>query len=361
VRRITTGWRLFLEHHGIGAKAREAMGFSRAPIFDVRLLGAMVAALIALPSLTGTEPEPRFARSRLDRDGIGIPFTSLAFSPTGDHVATTNAAGRVTLRTWVSGEQIERFLNCPGYARVAAFSPDGRSLAAAGIARGVYLWDLSSPTSQPATALPVPIRRAGRMMFSPDSRSLAVTTDLDGTILLWDLARGRERMVLHHPSPVASMAFSPDGQRLAAGGRDDRSILLWDLQTGDRRVLRENGPGHAVALAFSPDGALLASANLSERHVRLWDLDTWRECLVFAGHERFVNSIAFSPDGLLLATAGNDGMVGLWTVATGRRWVSLDGRATCLPTVMFSPDGRTLVLASGDDNGIRSWNLADLP
>ncbi len=361
MRRITTGWRPFPEHHALGATAQEALGSSRVPIFDVRLLGAIVAALIALTGLTGPESAQESSRSRVGRDEVGLSVTSLAFSPAGDQVATTSAGGRVTLRAFAGRRQLERSLNFPGYARVAAFSPDGRSLAAAGITRGVYLWDLSSSTTHAATALPVPIRRARRMMFSPDSRSLAVTTDLDGTILLWDLTRGRERMVLHHPSPVASMAFAPDGRRLATGGRDDRSILLWDLQTGTRRVLLENGPGNAVALAFSPDGALLASANLSEHHVRLWDLDTWRECLVFAGHTRFVNSIAFSPDGLLLATAGNDGMVGLWSVATGRRWVSLDGRATWLPTVMFSPDGRTLVLASGDDNGIRSWDLADLP
>ena len=68
----------------------------------------------------------------------------------------------------------------------------------------------------------------------------------------------------------------------------------------------------------------------------------------------------FPRDGSLLATAGNDVMVGLWTVATGQRWVSLDGQATWLPTVMFSPDGRTLVQASGDDDDIRLWDLADL-
>jgi WD40 repeat protein len=320
----------------------------------------IVAALIALTELTGPEPVQRFARSRDGRDALGLRDMSLAFSPAGDQVATTSAAGRVTLRAFEGRQQFERSLNFPGYARVAAFSPDGRALAAAGIARGVYLWDLSSRPSQPATALPIPIRRAGRMMFSPDGRSLAVTTDLDGTIVLWDLTLGRERMGLRHPSPVKTIAFSPDSRRLATGGRDDRTILLWDLQTGCRRVLLEKGPGYTVALAFSPDGALLASAESSEHHVRLWDVDMGRERLVLAGHRRFVNSIAFSPDGSLLATAGTDGMVGLWTVATGHRRVRLDVQSNWLPTVMFSSDGRTLVVAAGDDDEIRLWYLADL-
>jgi WD40 repeat protein len=73
-----------------------------------------------------------------------------------------------------------------------------------------------------------------------------------------------------------------------------------------------------------------------------------------------VTSVAFSPDGSLLATAGNDGMLGLWTVATGQRRVSLDSQSAWPQTVVFSPDGRFLVLATGSDDDIRSWDVAEL-
>ena len=56
-------------------------------------------------------------------------------------------------------------------------------------------------------------------MFSPDGQSLAITTDLDGTILLWDLATRRERMVDAHSLARESAAFSPDGRWLATAGR----------------------------------------------------------------------------------------------------------------------------------------------
>ena len=345
---------------GQGAEEREVLGFFKFRIFDVRLLGAIAAALITLARLSSSGPDQQLARSRIGRGEVGVQVTSFAFSPTGKQIATTNTAGRVTLRAQEGGWPIERFLDFAGYATVVAFSGDGRSVAAAGFGPGICVWDLRSPRCEPATVLTVPIQRATHLLFSPDGQSLAVTTDLDGTILLWDLALRRERMVLHQPSPVMSIAFSPDGRWLATGGgREDRSILLWDLETGTRRVLVENGAGPAVAIAFSPDGALLATSSFAEHLVRLWDLKTRRVRRVFDGHARSVNSVAFSPDGSLLATAGNDGMLGLWTVATGQQRIRLDSQATCLRTVAFSSDSRTLVLATEDDDDVRLWDLAE--
>ena len=329
-------------------------------MFDVRLVGAIVVALIILAELLTPESAQSLAQPWIAQGDVGIQVTSFAFSPTGDRMATTNTSGRVALRAREKGWQTERSLDFRGYACAVAFSPDGRLLAVGGYASSICLWDLRSASCEPATTMVVPIRRATHLLFSPDGKSLAFTTNHDGTVFLWDLEKRRERIVINHPSTVSSIAFSPDGRWLATGGRDDRSIILWSLETGARSPLLENGPGPTIALAFSPYGALLASANVWERHVRLWDLNTRRECRIFVGHTRSLNSVAFSPDGLLLATAGNDGMLGLWEVATGERLVSLEVQATSLRTVAFSPDGRTVVLASSNDDNIRLWDLDEL-
>ena len=337
------------------------MGSSKLRIFDLRLLGSIAVVLITVMTLANPEPAQKLAGSRIARGELGAQVMSFAISPTSSQIATTNTAGRVTLRAAETGWQIERLLDYPGYARAVAFSPDGRSLAAGGIEPGVCLWDLSSPKCEPTRTIVIPIQRAGYMFFSPDSQSLAITTDLDGTILLWDLAKQRERMVLHHPSPVMSIAFSPDGRRLATGGtKNDCSILLWDLETGSRQVLLEDGHGPAMALAFSPDGRPAGlGQSLRASCPPLGPQDTSGASGV-RGTWCSLNSVAFSPDGSLLATAGNDGTVGLWTVATGQREASLDGQATCLRTVAFSPDGRTLFLSSGNDDDLRLWDVAEL-
>jgi WD40 repeat protein len=286
MRRIMIRPRPSRDRRSFGAVGPGAIGYSRFPIVNFRLLGAIAVALITWATLLNPESVQKLAQSRIGRGDLGVQIMSFALSPKGGWMATTDTAGRVTLRPSETAWNIERFLDFPGYASAVAISPDGRSLVAAGIAPVICLWDLSSPASEPKQTMVVPIQRATRMMFSPGGQFVAITTDLDGTILLWDLARQRERMVLHHPSPVVSIAFSPDGRWLAAAGRNDGSILLWNLETGSNQELRVDGTGAAMALAFSPEGALLAMAGANEHHVRLWDVKTGRTCRIFVGHAR---------------------------------------------------------------------------
>jgi WD40 repeat protein len=204
-------WAATSSNRHLGAE-ENAVEISKPPIFDVRLLGMISAALIALSTLTKPCPEKKVARSHIARGARGVQVRWFAFSPTGNQIATCNTAGRVALRAREGGWRIERFLDFAGYANAVAFSADGRSLAAAGNAPGVCMWDMASPIDKPATVMDLSIRHLTHLLFSPDGKSLAVTTDLDGTILLCDLAARRKHMVLHHPSPVVSIAFSPDGR-----------------------------------------------------------------------------------------------------------------------------------------------------
>jgi WD40 repeat protein len=334
----------------------------KLPMFDVRVMAALVVPVMILASLRESEPLgklTKLTRLRVVQGKHGVETASFALSPTGDRIATTNTAGRVMLRAAEKGAQSERFLDFPGYAKAVAFSPDGRSLAAVGLAPAICFWDLSLPTAASTRTITLPIRRATRLSFSPDGNSLAVASDLDGSVVLWDLATDRSHLELRHPSPVVSIAFSPEGRWLATGA-NSRAIFLWDLKTGSRRILLEQAIGPTPALAFSPDGKLLASSSFSDHFARLWNVETGRAFRILAGHSQPVNSIAFSPDGTLVVTACNDGMLRLWTVATGQRLVTFDSEVTCLRTVAFSPDGQTVVLATDDDDDVRLWEIAEL-
>jgi WD40 repeat protein len=364
VRRITIGLRQVQGQDAIGATEHGVRGFPKRTLFGLRpVYCAIAATAIAVATLSDSEPLPRVSGSHVGRGDAGHQLCSFAYSRTGKHMAMTDTAGRVTLatrRTSDSEWEVERFLDFPGYARVVAFTADGRSVAAGGIGPGICLWDLSCPGSEPAQLPVIPIERVKRIVFSPDGQSLAITTDRDRGILIWDLAARRVRMVLDRSSSVANMAFSPDGRWLASAGSEDRSIVLWDLRTGRRQVLLENGPFGVMGLAFSPDGSMLAATSSAEHDVGLWDLESRRVRRVCAGHTRSLNSVAFSPDGSLLATVGNDGTLGLWAVATGERRASLDNQARWAHAVAFSPDGQTLALATGDDDYVRLWDVAEV-
>jgi WD40 repeat protein len=362
MRRILIGWRPKSRAEECLDDQQAETGYTRFPFFDVRLMGAIATVVIMIILTLPTSPErvQKLGPSFVMPGEPGVQSTSFAFSPTGAHIATTNTVGRVTLRASGGGWHTERFLDFPGYARNVAFSPDGQSLAATGTGPNVCVWDLTSSSRKPAATIALPVREPARVLFSRNGRLLAVTSNADGTILLFDLLERRERLVLSHPSQITTMAISPDGHWLATGGKNDPWIILWDLENGSCRMMLGDHCGPARTLAFSPEGATLASACLPEHRVRLWDVGSWKQSRFIAEHGRPLSSIAFSPDGVLLATVGDDGMLGLWTVATGERRVTLDVNATSLRFVAFSPDGRSLVLVTGDDDDIRVWDLADL-
>src|SRR5262249_41792516 len=121
-----------------------------------------------------------------------------------------------------------------------AFSPDGGTLASSAH-DGIKLWDLGSKGSplrlQPRQPAP------GAWGFPPD-RTLALGGTgqtwgpaegrnlIDGIADLWDLERGRVRATLRgHLQGVASMGLSADGRLLATASRDG-TVRLWDTAKG---------------------------------------------------------------------------------------------------------------------------------
>ena len=117
--------------------------------------------------------------------------------------------------------------------RRAAGHPGGRALA-----RAATCWRRRAPTARSAcgtcsrarasprcapscTAAPATTRARCALAFSPDGALLA-SGHVDGSIHLWDVARGEEVQVRlrHEQEMVSALAFSPDGRTLATGGVD---------------------------------------------------------------------------------------------------------------------------------------------
>lgn len=114
-----------------------------------------------------------------------------------------------------------------------AFSPDGNTLVTASSGNGlVKTWD--AHTGRPQADLNAG-GRAAAPVFSPDGRTLAVSTG--SGVQLWDLTTGRVRSTLPTRSPSA-VAFSPDGRTLAIG--TGGSAELWKVELPDpARAIRD--------------------------------------------------------------------------------------------------------------------------
>jgi WD40 repeat protein len=194
--------------------------------------------------------------------------------------------------------------------------------------------------------------------FSPDGRTLALGAD-DGTIRLWDMPSGQERLVLRgHADFVRCVAFSPDGRLLASSSQEGR-VMLWDPIRGVAvRTLIPRGAGPVRSVAFSPDGRTLGTSEVTWNpwDVLLLDVETGAIRTRLAGHRLGVNALAFSPDGRTLATAGVDRCIKLWDLAASKELVTLRDQVGWVKSLAFSPDGTRLAY-SGNDYHVRLWDL----
>lgn len=280
------------------------------------------------------------------KQAIAAYKEALASLP-GDEAAS-DAITRLRVQLFESVRTLEGHKH---YVFGSAFSPDGSTLATGSADGTVILWDVAGGKER---RLEGHSNSVFGVAFSADGKLLA-TASGDKSVRLWDVAAGKPLKTFDgHTRQVRSVAFSPDGSRLVSGGYDG-TVRLWSIDEGRELKSLAGHESDVNAVAFSPDGKSIASAG-DDKTVRLWDAASGEEKKKLAGHSKGVLSLAFSADGALLATAGSDNVAIVWVLASeGQRTCS--GHTSAVSGVAFSPDGRTLATSSSDFS-VRLWEVS---
>jgi WD40 repeat protein len=282
---------------------------------------------------------------------------SATFSPHGRYCAT--GRGDVSLWDLDSGRKLaslphESVRYFPPF-HALAFSPDGKTIAAAGTGRVVQFWDRESGKLQGSFDDGL-ANTATYVVFSPDGRALAVA-DNEGGVCVYDISTGKipfrtvaDRAVY----AIASLAFSPDGKLLATTQPGGGAVRLWKWSTGEA-VASLAGVAHPGTVAFSSDGQLLAGTGLSPGPVKIWDVNSGKERLSLDTSPETLSctAVTFSRDAKLLAAFDIDGRIMIWDVASGRTEATLDHGGSRGLTLAFDPDNKTLLAAS--QGSVKRW------
>ncbi|MEQ8555566.1 MAG: caspase family protein [Cyclobacteriaceae bacterium] len=224
-----------------------------------------------------------------------------------------------------------------------------------------------------AQDLPVELRIQGGhdhllsvVNVSPDGKWLA-SGGYDRTIILWDVATGRELRRLACESFLQALEFSPDGKLLGSVS-DEGSVVIYEVATGQvERTIPRDGVYYR-SLRFLPDGKRFITS-VGNGTAMLWSLDKEEPLSQFEG-DRFncikncQHAMDVSPNGKWMIISNTEGDVTLWNISkqtpmrTYRHYPDNSHSTSDNMVMKFLPDSKSFIVGS-EGEGILQWSVTD--
>ena len=164
----------------------------------------------------------------------GHSGTVFGLALSADSAWIVSAGGDNTVRLWdrLSGRQLKQ-INAPGALYTVAIHPDGKTVAAAGIDRKVFIYDVFNGTlkatleGHPDYIYRVAFNHAGNRLLS---------CGYSGHLVVWDFPSGKQLYAVRASGVLNSVAYAPDDSRIVVAS-DDRS----EEHTSELQSRRKSG------------------------------------------------------------------------------------------------------------------------
>ncbi len=191
---------------------------------------------------------------------------SVVFSPDEATLATGNSDGTIKLWDWQTGELKQTFTGHSEEVTSLAISPDGKTLASGSWDKTVQLWDLSANhESQQPRESQLPTFSSNSLYVESPDFNLEIKANNESRQPSGSLLR----TLIDHSDPIQSLAFSPDGNKLASSDLSG-TIKLWQVSSGEiTGTLKEHST--LVKLAFNPQDQTLISGSFDDT-IKVWQV-----------------------------------------------------------------------------------------
>jgi WD40 repeat protein len=281
---------------------------------------------------------------------------SLAFAADGKSLVIAGQSAVLGLYDVESGKEIQPFRanNFFGQVKAIALSPSGKILASTA-GPSLLLWGVA--TGKELLRLECPPTGVMQLAYSPDGKTVAAAC-ADHTVRLWNVETGQEvNGEAGLSGTVQAIRFLKDGKTLVAGDAL-RHVRAWDVNSGKAHsVLQGIAAPLYVGWGVAADGMSIAYPGF-DRCLHFWDPVAGKEIRKLESLPQVVNQAAFSQDGKVFAMSDNNRVVHFHHTETGREFKQLTPTSDRVQIygLTLSSDGRRL--ASAVTGPVQVWDVA---
>jgi WD40 repeat protein len=261
---------------------------------------------------------------------------ALWLSKDGKQLAIVGANGETAVRVWDTGTgKVLHSWRQDRVARVAAFAPDGKTVALSYFENRVSLWETS--TGKPTRAVEGHVQLVLHLAYLPDGQHVATVTS-DHEARVWEAATGKlVRRMRHGETYLYATPRCFAGGKWLVSREADWQVGWWNLLSGEVRYFKPPLPERWQLRDVSEDGQTVVIRTDDE--VLVWDVGAAKVRLRLKVG-RPPGLAVLSPDGRWLAINDDTGTK-LWSTMTAAPVWGL--RKGLVAFHGFTPDGRHLL------------------
>lgn len=254
----------------------------------------------------------------------------LAISPDGKTLASAGLDGKVKLWNLADLKLLRTIDAHEGGATAVAFSPTGKLIISSGVDKMVKIWDLDGKlikSIEAATGKVLGIRTV--TVFGMD---FIVSAGADGNVKVWSYDGATAYgFVTDHVGGLTYVTGDPIAQLFYTGGADGK-IKFWGLSGTGAFDGAQSSPVRAMCV--SPDGKLLVTGG-EDGKATVWDTAGRKPIqTIDDAHAGGVLIIAVSPDGKSYFSGGNDRKLKIWD-ATGKLVKAIDAHDGSVKALVY--------------------------